>query len=454
MGRGKRCPDFGDECHGMCERSTSIPEQERHVQRKRYNESESRVALAEKDDGEDMAADMRPPRSASPHEGREPGSGGQRELLARHFRTFHSLVVRAGCHQVIHDRHSAVSSKRMAKPIHGRADVEAQLGYVLDDRTWEQLENLGHADELAEGQTTPRDVADLVRNFGATWTRHRLPPADLDPQLVRSGQLYARSLAIGAWVARAAADDPKVTAFRRRHLSGRLLPEHEIGAWVAEQDRLARPADWPVPIDLKADENATYRATADARLADAPHVQFAWMERTDTGWIGGRWPVPDGSVLASLAELATELHQKWQWREHEAVAWVLSGIQPDVLAIEGRSNVRRSIHGVLGSYDVLSRITIEVDPVVTPDQLAGWWRSVRRRSLDHRYRPMSDKHLELARFAASRPETTTWDQDRLAWNRAVEADHPNWRYEHRRNYHRDAIAAVRRLLSVGVTPTK
>jgi hypothetical protein len=342
----------------------------------------------------------------------------------------------------------------MAKPIHDREDVEALLGYVMDDRTWQRLEDLGHADELAEGQTTPKDVADLVRDFGATWTRHRVPPEDLEPQLVRGAdQLHARSLAISAWVARAADDDPKVKSFRRRHLSGRLLTEDEIAAWIAEQDRRARPAGWPVSLELKADEDASYRATADAQLAGVPYVSFTWMERAATGWVGGRWPVPRRSVLASLADLASALHRKWRWREHEAVAWVLSGVHPYVVAIEGRSTIRSNFNRVLGSYDVLSRITIDVDPVVTPEQLAGWWRSVRRRSLNGRYRPMSAKHLELAHFCAGRPESTTWEQDRLAWNRGVAAAHPDWRYEGRRNYHRDAMAAVRRVLFVGVSPT-
>jgi hypothetical protein len=341
----------------------------------------------------------------------------------------------------------------MAKLTHGRHDVEAELRYVLDDRTWYQLEELGFADVLATGDATPREVAELVRDFGATWIRHRLPPPGLEPALVRGAdQLHARSLAISAWVARAAADDFKVKAFRRRHLGRHLLAEDGIGEWVAEQDRLARPNDWPVSLPLQADADASYRAAADAQLGGVRYVQFTWMERTGSHWVGGRWPVPRRSTLASLAELAADLHRKWRWREHEAVAWVLSGVEPYIVAIEGRSNIRPNMHHVLGSYDVMSRITIEVDPVVTPEQLAGWYRSIRHRSLDRRYRPMSDKHLQLARFAASRPEASTWDRDRLAWNRAVSAEHPDWRYEHRRNFHRDTIAALRRLLYVGVTP--
>lgn len=343
----------------------------------------------------------------------------------------------------------------MAKLTHDREDVETLLGYVMDDRTWQRLEDLGHASELAEGHTSPRDVADLVRDFGATWVRHRLPSDDLGPRLVRGAdQLHARSLAISAWVARAADQDPKVRAFRRRHLPRALLSQDEIGNWIAEQERRARPAKWPVSIELKPDVDASYRASAEVHLARVPYVEFTWIERTSENWVGGRWPVPPGSVLASLAELASDLHRRWRWREHEAVAWVLSGVEPYLIAIEGHSTIRRNFNHILGSYDVLSRITIDVDPVVTPEQLAGWWRGIRHRILSGRYRPMSEKHLALARFGASRPESTAWEEDRLAWNREVGTEHPNWRYEDRRNYRRDATSAVRRVLFVGVHPAE
>lgn len=341
----------------------------------------------------------------------------------------------------------------MSNSIQGREAVEAQLGYVLDDRTWQRLEELGHADELAQGQTSPRDVADLLRDLGATWARHRLPPMSAEPGLVRGAeQLHARSLAISAWVARAAAQDHKVKAFRRRHLGGELIGEADIAMWVRERDRMSRPADWPVSVDLEADENASYRATADVQLASAPHAQFVWIERRGSEWVGGRWPVPRRSVLASLADLAEELHRKWRWREHEAVAWILCGVQPYIIAIDGHSTIRRNFNSVLGSYDVLSRITIDVDPVVTPEQLAGWWRGIRRQILDRRYRPMSEKHLALARFGAGQPESTTWDHDRMAWNRRVSSDHPDWRYDDRWNYRRDARAAVQRVMFVGIDP--
>jgi len=159
-----------------------------------------------------------------------------------------------------------------------------------------------------------------------------------------------------------------------------------------------------------------------------------------------------GSLLASLAELAGHLQERWRWREHEAVLFVLSGIQPDVRPIDGTSDIRLNLDGTIGSHDITSRITIEVDPVVTPEQLAGWWRGTRRHMFDGRYRPMSAKHLGLARFAAGRREASTWEQDRLEWNRTVDETQPSWRYEDRRNFRRDALVAAQRLLFAGIRP--
>jgi hypothetical protein len=335
---------------------------------------------------------------------------------------------------------------------HGREDVETQLGYVLSDRAWQMIVTEGSAEDLELGLVTVEVVADLVREF---WRPpgNRILPSEDGPQLIPGAeQLRARSQAIGAWEARAASQDPRVEAFRRDHLAEGLLAEDAIGAWIAHQDSRDRPANWPVTSGLRADENATYRATADAQLAGVPWVSLTWMERRGASWLGGRWPVPPESVLASLAELATELHDKWRWREHEAVVFVLTGTRPDVRPIDGSSNVRHNLHTAIGPYDITSRITIEVDPVVSPEQLAAWWRGVRRQLFDRRYRPMSIKHLELAQFCAGRPEATTLEQDHLEWNRTINETQPSWRYEDRRNFRRDALVAVQRLLFAGIRP--
>lgn len=164
--------------------------------------------------------------------------------------------------------------------------------------------------------------------------------------------------------------------------------------------------------------------------------------------------MPPDSPLGKLSVLGQQLADKWRWTLVEAVLFVLTDEPPEISPITGQSEVAHNYSVVMwGGYDVFSRVRIDLDPAVTPQQLAGWWRDVRRRMHDERYRSQSKKHLRLAAFMAGRDETTSWDQDRLDWNR-VTADTPEWNYADRRTFHRDATAAVERLLYVGFTAPK
>ena len=129
---------------------------------------------------------------------------------------------------------------------------------------------------------------------------------------------------------------------------------------------------------------------------------------------------------------------------------MVSGIDPYVPPVMGSSTVGPNYTRDVGAYDVTSRVTITLDPTVTPEQLAAWWRDVRHRMLPRRYRPQQIKALRLARFAARSSPDTTWDQDRRRWNAGISETHPHWRYDDVANFRRHLKEAVRRLLYVGI----
>jgi hypothetical protein len=166
-------------------------------------------------------------------------------------------------------------------------------------------------------------------------------------------------------------------------------------------------------------------------------VVLRWWELDGGEWVAGRWPVLPRSALAELVELARALADRWRWDERDAVAFIVSGERPSWSPVSVRSFEPRV------EPKSTTRIVLEVEPCVTPEELSAWWRQLRGEMLERRWRPMGEKHLALARFAAERDGIgTTWVEDQAEWNRR----HPDWRYDDRRAFHRDVRAAVERLL--------
>ena len=89
-----------------------------------------------------------------------------------------------------------------------------------------------------------------------------------------------------------------------------------------------------------------------------------------------------------------------------------------------------------------SRITLDVDPTVTPQEVSDRYKQARTELMGSRSRRMSEKHLRLAIFADTHRDGT-WEARMLEWNR----EHPDWRYGESRHFQRDATQATKRLLT-------
>jgi hypothetical protein len=333
-----------------------------------------------------------------------------------------------------------------------RRQIERELGRPLAEETWSWLEEQGYTDpELY----SPEEVADIVRTVGASF-RQAVPARLIDevgPRLVPGAELLdERAQAIAAWVALAATGDSGVRRFRMSHLGDGLLQAEEIHAWVVARYQINQPAEWPL-VEPEVTETELWKAMTLGRspLHPVPHAVLHWMEPSlDGEWTARRWPVPPRSPLARLADLSDSLVSKYRWDKYEATAWVLTGLEPYVGPISASATVGASYAREVGTYDVLSRVTIAVDPTVSPEQLAAWWRHVRHRMLPKRYRPQQVKALRLARFVAACRDETTWDDERRRWNAEVAEHHPEWSYEDVANFRRHAKEAVERLLYLGL----
>jgi hypothetical protein len=94
---------------------------------------------------------------------------------------------------------------------------------------------------------------------------------------------------------------------------------------------------------------------------------------------------------------------------------------------------------------------LRIDPTLSRAEVGIEYQRIRQQVLGRRYRPLSNKHLELARFAASQPQVRGAAR-REAWNAYCHAEHPKetqWLYglDKANNFSRDIALARKRLLN-------
>ena len=90
----------------------------------------------------------------------------------------------------------------------------------------------------------------------------------------------------------------------------------------------------------------------------------------------------------------------------------------------------------------LSRITLTIDPALSPRQVESLYRRVRGQVLDGRYRNLTRKHALLAAFTTTLSGLKLSDQ-MSKWN----ARYRQWKYKAVTNFGRDAKTARDRLLT-------
>ena len=261
----------------------------------------------------------------------------------------------------------------------------------------------------------------------------------------------ARSDALGQIAAVAAQwHEWGIRDFRREHLGERLLPPQEIPTWVEEQARREGPAaeeyvlvpipDWK-SLELLVDLGDPRKGYAGWLAAEAKRVAAnADAEAPQSWWKGPHYlsygvPSDREKQIAirgdrALAELK-KLTSGWAgircglcdhipWRESEAVAFILSGWVSPLPKARARAGFSR------GYYPALSRLSIEVDPRLTPKEVAQLYNRMRSRYVQGRDRPMDEKHTALAVFTEqTRRGDASWSELRKQWN----AEHSDWAFE-------------------------
>jgi hypothetical protein len=290
-----------------------------------------------------------------------------------------------------------------------RNELEGRLPRKAVDAAWNYLVAEGHAATVEKGDQRIGWLADKAIRFLELADKTYLlkPPVQILPDDQRK-RVSERHQVLAILWAKEAEADPDVVAFRKEVLRGRLLQVEDVEGWLEEHAKADGPG--------KSERGSQIQVLAYAIPAD-------------------RWerciPTAASRVLERLRQIVERLSERYRWQEAQATIFVLTGRTPLVPPAEAK--IEREA------------IVLTVDPSLTPRQVANYYRQFKKEILGGgRIKALSLKHLQLAAFAANRPNEEPWAKKMEAWNRSVPKE---WRYENGSYFKRDCLQAQRRLLA-------
>jgi hypothetical protein len=303
----------------------------------------------------------------------------------------------------------------------GRAAVtDTEWNYAKEQR-WVERALDGEIDEIVV------NIVEARRIFGSDV---RVKPVKLE-----SGAPGARKYALAVLLAEHARERPDVREFRKEHLADQLVKISDVREWVLQKVAAdGEPTTWadqvPLPpsaviVQQSATSLPTWAWNGPVPPASMPAVDDHGRNRV---LVNGeiqcnltpkylRYPLPGLSVaivpmradgtLHRLHQLATSLAHDFHWSEAEAVMLVLTDEVPPVEPAKCQAH--------WSQFPCLSRITIEVDPALSPRQVEALYRTTRGQLLDGRYRNLTQKHAQLAGFTSTFRDLKLADQMRRVW---------------------------------------
>jgi hypothetical protein len=349
---------------------------------------------------------------------------------------------------------------------HDNESIRRQLadafGIELTDRQWHELVDGQYLQEVIDGETTVAELVAHIRKMRRTWGStepvERPAAGMLEPRSVPDGgkEPVTRQTVMSYLIALEAAKDDEVHGFRSRVLGGHLLTPAQVGPWVEQHWHAeGSPTLWLTDMPLRLEDPEHYvmgrgnhpLLTRIFGPGANPPLQLHLLRYHREGEsVEQAVATAEGSILEQLRVLSVRLSAQYSWSEGQATAFVLTGHAPWISAAQASIAPR--------AISALTRITLQLDPALTPHEVAEEYRRARRYVVPGRYRELSPKHLWLALFAALRQPGTTWAQLMSEWNRTMQEAHPTWTYEQATNFGRDCGKAIEHLMRPGyVSPT-
>ena len=320
-----------------------------------------------------------------------------------------------------------------------RAKLAKLLGHAPVRRVWQYLVSSGVVVDVQRGIM---DIYDLEERYlEAKELPSRLLGAPPKPR--DSGLRRIRLQILSDLMAEDAASDPAVISFKKRHLSNELIKQDEVGTWLSNNlvDDGEPTTYLKVPLpnrhkltwygpDAYVEPPLTLSVTTPATgwSMEFVHYQLPGDEGERS------LPVRRGGVLDTLRMLSESLSGRYAWQKAQATVFVLTGNPPLLSSLRGGANLRPS-------QPISSRITMEIDPTLIPEEVVKGYKKLRDRWIKGRYRSMSEKHLRLAEFYRGGKDVS-WSTRMTQWNEKQKA----WRYREPQNFARDCKSAWKRLM--------
>ncbi len=332
--------------------------------------------------------------------------------------------------------------------------IASQVGKPVHDRFWSVLVDNGCVnDVLVAAGWSQEDFEEACMTLLKRY-REYLLVADIGPGATAKGDKERKTVppdrrlsALAEMIAIEAGRLPDVAAFREEHLGGKLLPFEGVAPWIRERaqgEAGTFDVEFPLPPGIKPPEYVPFETFPLwlRKLADhleAQNLQVLGSARLKTlRFIDAQTdfvsavPVDRQGVTGCLKNLAKTLVSRYPiWQEHEAVAFVLTGLVPPI--------PRASLKVSVSTY-MPPTLTLTIDPRMSKVEVANLYSRHRKTIFAGQDKPMSDKHLKLAVFLQEHPEGT-WNQRMSVWNDR----YPLWEYARYQTFARDAAAAFLRV---------
>jgi hypothetical protein len=356
-----------------------------------------------------------------------------------------------------------------------RSAIEAKLRRPLTDIEWEGLEQLAYIEELEDDSLK---IDDLIRD---KFPHGRAVPAGREPidePVKVSEGLTERAKALAKLYARYAGRPDGDAPPGHKSLRDRLTPSAAvIREEIGPRPKLVDLEDWYKQMWREAwgatAHDEAMRAVATSSIAGTETVAFPYP-MDEGGMI-----VPSNSAAARVAGHIQQLVHDFRWHPYHAARWLISAEEPippvtaatvsysldgisflgDAVYVntDGRQESEIDRKAMVERFrpftDTRTRITLEVDPAVSPAELGRIYAKARAAIAPDRVRPLTDKALALATFLLDQEENassapgSTWDGWISKWNSGPGKKHGGYSRigASRHNFRRDAKAALQRL---------
>jgi len=205
-----------------------------------------------------------------------------------------------------------------------------------------------------------------------------------------------------------ACQDAEVKRFRTEELKGQVMQPAEAAGWIQRTHEKVKPPAFPSAAATMEDTSSLYLRYWDGKSKCASVV-----------------PAPVGP-LADLRRLSARLSETYLWSQAAAVTFIMCDWLPryDRVRMEYRLNF---------TCHALSRMTLTIDPSISPRELAAIYENMRKQlGFVAGRRAQRTKTYQLVIFDAQHVDLKP-EQALVLWNR----EHPRLKIGSQSQFNRD-----------------